>query len=624
MAVENSTTGKNDKHGKTRKARKTSKTSKTSKTGRSLNPLPHLVQSLRLTRIQVIITVSFTAFTILVMIVVGLALYNKFSQTAQKNAFLNNQQIIEQVNYNLDYYVKGMTEIFELTDDKIRAGTQLQGPLLYNQLDTIRGTRKDIVSITVFTKKGDMVATIPQRATMKNSKLTEQGWFLAATENPDQLYISPPHIENLFKGGYKWVVSMSRNTAFMQNGKPKTGVLLVDVNFKTIDDLCRRVSLGKKGYVYIVDSAGNIVYHPQQQLIYVALKYENLETALKYSYGSYIDHSNGAERLITIKTVNKIGWKIVGVSYMDEVVTTRKELSSYFIWLLVLIIPSILLISAYMSARISQPIKRLERSMKLVEQGDFDISLQVKGAYEVEQLSKRFNIMLSRIRQLMDQIIYEQEAKRKSELDVLQAQINPHFLYNTLNSVIRMVGVGKTEEVITTISSLSKFFRISLSRGKNVITVQEELEHVRNYLIIQKIRYKNRFDYEIAAEEEALHCKCLKLILQPLVENAIYHGIEMMADKGEIRITASVVGDKVLFEVRDNGLGIPPQQLEQILLGHTRSENGSGVGVKNVHERIRLYYGEGYGLEFESQLEEGTTVKVWIARVADERVEGAK
>jgi two-component system, sensor histidine kinase YesM len=218
----------------------------------------------------------------------------------------------------------------------------------------------------------------------------------------------------------------------------------------------------------------------------------------------------------------------------------------------------------------------------------------------------------------MEQIIYEQEAKRKSEFEVLQAQINPHFLYNTLNSAVRMIGIGKSDEVVTTISSLSKLFRISLSKGKTMITVKEELEHVKHYLIIQQIRFKNKFDYEIEAQEEVLSCKTVKLILQPIVENAIQHGIEQMVDLGHIQIKVMREKDQVLFQVIDNGLGMPGERVEQILNGKVKSKQGSGVGLRNVHERIQLYFGKEYGIQISSLVEEGTTVTIVIPAVEEE------
>ncbi|MED4603918.1 histidine kinase [Paenibacillus validus] len=563
--------------------------------------------------IQFIITASFTLITLLVMIVVSGILYNKFSGTAEQNAFLSNEQIVEQVKYNLEIYLQNMAQVFEKVDSKVRAGDAVSKERLLEQIGTILETRSDVVSMGLFGEDGTLINGLPAAPMRANTRLTEQSWFRAALENPNHLTFSLPHVQNLYKGEYKWVVSMSKGIKINREGRTYNAVLLVDVNFRTIDDLLRRVSLGKKGYVYIIDdSAGNIVYHPQQQLIYAGLKYENVEQALKYTFGNYVDSSSGEKRLITIKTVNNIGWKIIGVSYMDEIVTTRKEIGTFISWLLLFVIVFVLLISAFMSARISMPIKRLERSMRKVEQGDFDIHLEVQGEDEVGRLSRRFNFMVVRIRELMGQIIHEQEAKRKGELEVLQAQINPHFLYNTLNSVVRMAGSGKSEEVITMITSLSKFFRISLSKGKHIIPVQDELEHVRHYLIIQKMRYKRKFDFVIEADDEVLAVPTLKLILQPIVENAIYHAMEIMVDDGLIEIAAERLGSRVRLQVRDNGPGIPPDKLERLLSGDARSDEGSGVGVKNVHERIRLHFGESYGLEIESKLEVGTTVTLWI------------
>ena len=167
----------------------------------------------------------------------------------------------------------------------------------------------------------------------------------------------------------------------------------------------------------------------------------------------------------------------------------------------------------------------------------------------------------------MNQIVVEQEAKRKYELEVLQAQINPHFLYNTLNSVVRMVGMSKNEEIIRTITSLSRLFRISLSKGQAIITVAEELEHARNYLNIQQIRFKNKFTFTVEADPEVLACRTLKLILQPIIENSIVHGIEQMVDEGQIDVRAYLKKGHLIFKVTDNGLGIPPAKLAELSAG---------------------------------------------------------
>ncbi|WP_150273678.1 sensor histidine kinase [Paenibacillus tepidiphilus] len=574
-------------------------------------------RSNKLRSIQLIITVSFTAVTVLVAVIVSFMLYNKFARTAEENANINMQQIIEQVNYNLELYVTGMSRIFATAEGQITGSASIDSPLLSERMDTLMSSREDLVSVSVFTPEGDYVVGTPGLVLQQNTQLENQSWFTSASKSAEIAY-SAPHVQNLFKGNYPWVVSISKMISYQEQGQTHQGILLLDFNFRTIDELSRQVKLGKRGYAYILDSLGNIVYHPQQQLIYAGLKYENVEPVLEYAYRSYIDTSTGDKRLITVRTLAETGWKIVGVAYYDEIVTTKRDLNQFLFWFLGVVISLVIAVSVLLSWLIASPIRRLERTVKQVGEGDLHTPIQVSGAYEVEQLSLRFNMMLQRIRQLMDQIIYEQETKRKGELEVLQSQINPHFLYNTLNSVIRLAERGKTDDVITMIQSLSKFFRISLSRGKNFITVQEELDHIRHYLVIQSFRFRGKFRFEIKAQEEVLQYQTIKLILQPIVENALYHGIEMSPDEGFISIAASLQSGSIVITVADNGLGMSPETLGSLLKGGVRTGGGSGVGVRNVNERIGLFYGREYGLSFASELEEGTTVTIVFPAVPAE------
>lgn len=581
-----------------------------------------MMKAWKVKSIQAVITVSFTLITVCTLLIVGLTLYNKFSRTAEQNASLSTRQIIDQVNYNLDTYLRNMMDVSNLLYYNVIKTQNIPNSKLAEQMNVIVNTRKDIISLAVFSEKGEMITGVPLSRLKSNANVTGQEWFRRAVDQPENLYFSPPHVQSLFAGQHKWVVSLSRAVTLNKDGENIYGVMLVDMNFSAIEQLAQRVNLGSKGYIYITDPNGDIVYHNQQQLIYAGVKNENNYKVAKMDDGNYIETFNGVRQLITVKTVGYTGWKIIGISYMDEMVATTREIRSFVGWILVVGILFVIFISAFISYKISQPVKRLEESMKMVEEGHFDINIEVKGEDEVVQLSRAFNLMVARIKQLMGQVVTEQEAKRKSELEALQAQINPHFLYNTLDSIVWMAENEKTQDVITMVTALARLFRISISRGKNVITVREELEHARNYLIIQKRRYKDKFQFTIEAAEETLQYKTLKLILQPLIENAIYHGIEYMVDEGEIRITVSIVDGKLLYEVRDNGLGMKPEVMENILSKEWKKGKGSGVGMKNVHERIQLYYGKQYGLEIQSELEEGTTVKAWLPLVEeDERNE---
>jgi two-component system sensor histidine kinase YesM len=562
--------------------------------------------------IQFIITVSITVIALFIMLFVGLSLYKRFTKAAHQNAVINARQTIDQICVSLEYYLRGMMEISDSINNLIYYSDDIDAEDLAEKINLIVNSRKDIVSVSVFSTDGDIVTSTPYNKLKSRSNIVQQDWFRDAIESPSNLFFSSPHVQNIFESQHSWVTSLSREITYKKGGTTHRGVLLVDMNITALDQLCRGASLGKKGYVYLVDANGDIVYHPQQPLINVGLKSEKTAEVQAHGFGKYFEFVDGKERLVTIETVYYCRWRLVGIMYMDDVVNTYKEINVYVIWVLLSGILFAIFISAFISAKISQPIKKLEKSMKKVEEGQLDICIDVRGEAEVAQLSKTFNLMVARMRQLMDQIVLEQEAKRKSELNALQAQINPHFLYNTLDSIVWMAENERTQDVITMVTALARLFRISISRGMNVISVREEIEHARNYLVIQQIRYRNKFRFEIEAQDDALRYKTLKLILQPIVENAIYHGVRDMADEGLIRISAEVIGEKLLLQVSDNGLGMNPEVLKNILVLETSGKKGSGVGVKNVHQRIQLYYGMEYGLEIESVQEAGTDVKIWL------------
>ena len=239
------------------------------------------------------------------------------------------------------------------------------------------------------------------------------------------------------------------------------------------------------------------------------------------------------------------------------------------------------------------------------------------GSYEVEHLGKSIKNMLGRIKVLMSDLVDEHNAKRKSEFDTLQSQINPHFLYNTLDIIVWMIENENSDKAVNIVTALAKFFRISLSKGKNIITVKDEVEHVRNYLMIQNMRFKNRFEYSIDVDEEVLSYSSLKLMLQPLVENAIYHGMEFMDGDGEIDVKVFKEDDSLYFTITDNGLGMSEDMVETLLSkDFVPSKKGSGIGVKNVNERIKLYFGSEYGLKVESEPDEGTKITIHLPAVA--------
>lgn len=566
--------------------------------------------------IQYIISISFTIIAVIGMVTLGEILYVRFVGLNEEIISKNNKAIVSQVNINLDSYLRNIMKISDGMYYNVIKKADFSKDSIDKEMNLIYETNKDfLVSITVFSKYGEVVAGYPLKELKDHIEPRENNWFINAIKKKENLHFSTPHVQNLFVDPtykYRWVVSLSRAVELTYNGETSQGVLLVDMNFSGIEQIFKNIDISKSGYVYLIDSKGEIIYHPRQQLIYSNLMKENNEEAVSYEDGTIVENFNGEERLVTTKTVGYTGWKIVAVTPMNDITENYSHMRMFFLLIIFFGVLILTIINIVVSSRIATPIRSLENKVKKFEEGVRNIDFSTGGSYEVNHLGKAINSMVDQMNLLMDNIVKEQELKRKTELDALQAQINPHFLYNTLDSIVWMIEGERYDGAITMVTALARFFRISLSKGKNVIKLKDELEHVRNYLTIQNIRYKNKFTYTISAEDEVLDLACIKLVVQPLVENAIYHGMEYMDGDGEISIEAYKVENEAIVEVRDNGLGMTEDVVESLLEKTHISKKGSGVGLRNVNERIKLYFGDIYGLEINSEPDEGTSIKIHI------------
>ena len=571
--------------------------------------------------IQYIISISFTIVAVIGMIVVGGALYIRFSNSTEEMILKNNESIIEQVNLNLDSYLRNMMKISDTIYYRAIKKADLSIENIDREMDLIYEANKDyLISITLFSEYGEIIESYPLNQLKANIDPRENDWFKNARNKKENLHFSTPHVQNLFYDPnykYTWVVSLSRAVEITKSGNTSSGVLLVDMNFSGIEQICKNVELSKNGYVYLIDRDGEIIYHPRQQLIYSNLISENNYEAAKYEDGNHIENFDGNKRLITVKTVGYTGWKLVAISPMSDITADYNEFRVFAIFIMLFAIFTLISINMFVSSRIANPIRALEKSVKELEDGVGKLNIPEEGSYEIQHLGKAIKSMIKQMNQLMDNIMKEQESKRKNELNALQAQINPHFLYNTLDSIIWMIENENYDGAIIMVTALARFFRISLSKGKNVITVKDELEHARNYLTIQNIRYKNKFTYNIEAEEDTLSLTSIKLIIQPLIENAIYHGMEYMSGDGDILVKSYKKEEDLYIDIIDNGLGMPQEIADRLLTAKNSNhqKKGSGIGLRNVHERIKLYFGDKYGLEVYSEPDEGTTIRIHMPSI---------
>ncbi len=577
--------------------------------------------------IQMVLSLSFTAVAAAGMLLISVSLIWRFSAVNEQLVAENSRRVLAQANLNLDSYLRRMMRISDTVYYRSIKNMDLAEDDLTGDLSLLyEENRDDLVSLAVFDGEGALVSAVPLTALKRDAETADSDWFQAASQSMENLHFSTPHVQNIFDDPdypYRWVVSLSRHVQLTRDGATEGGVLLVDMSFSGIEQVCRDVTLANGGYLYLIDGDGELIYHPRQQLIYAGLLEENNRAAAAYRDGSHQEKFQGRSRQVTVKTMGYTGWKLVGVAPAESWFAASPQLPLFGLTLLLFSIFLMAFLNFLISARISDPILRLERSIRELDKGLAGVKIEEGGCYEVQRLNHAVASMVSTMRHLMDDIVRQEGEKRRSELEVLQSQINPHFLYNTLDSVIWMTESGQQTEAIQMVTSLARLFRISLSKGKSIIPLADELEHARHYMNIQQIRYKNKFTTEIAARPGTEGLYTLKLIIQPLLENAIYHGMASAEDDGLIRVTAYREGEDLLIDVEDNGLGMRPE-LAASLLDEDRPEvrtKGSGIGVRNVHQRVGLTFGEGYGLAIFSEPDEGTLVRIRLPALDREEAE---
>jgi two-component system sensor histidine kinase YesM len=465
------------------------------------------------------------------------------------------------------------------------------------------------VAVTAYDADGNLVNCWALGHTRKEN-ITENLSFDKQTAQAHLgSFLSAPHVETLFDRYYPWVVTM---TARVDGGEEKW--IALDLSFSSISSYINGVGIGQHGYCYIVDDDGNLIYHPQQQLIYYGLK--NEETAAEAA--TLADGSYGNDTILySVKSVGGSAWRIVGVSYVDEMVQSSVTRMLRQLLDIGALLMGITLAAGILVSRIlSRPLRGLAGAMGSFEKdADHYTYSPVHGAREVHILSESFGHMVVRIQQLMARVRSEEVELRKTELKALQAQINPHFLYNTLDSIAWMCEQGRNSEAVQMVHALATLFRISISRGQELIPISKEIEHAKSYLQIEKYRYKDRFAYRFEVDPACEEFLCNKITLQPIIENAICHGLDMLEDEGCIEITVKQDGGDILFIVKDNGIGMTQQQADSML--NREASDRTGIGIKNVNDRLRIYFGEGYGLHIQSELDVGTTVEIRMPKVRE-------
>lgn len=557
------------------------------------------------------------------------------SNTIEEQVNGQTSELIGNVNKSLDNHASNMQNVSYLIsfnpqiEHFLKEGSSsfTEEKERYNTLKFLQGfttLHSEIAGIMIVNNKGEYISNEMYARSARN--LTEENWYKEAVvaKGIFKLIGHPVRRNVTSHANYKdeEVVSFVRAVLDPETQEVQ-GVILIDFKSRLIAEVVRDVRLGKNGYLMVIDDKGDLLYAPKNSIA------DQLDvTRILNEYSGDFAQKVGHEPLQFIFQKSSFtAWTTVGVFPMQDSVQGVRKINLYIGTFVLLV--SILGIAAsyYLSYSISHPITQLSSFMQQVQNGNMDIKYNGKRQDEIGLLGNSFNQMLARIRQLLFQVKEEQRLKREAELKSLQAHIQPHFLYNTLDTIQWLARKDGAYEATEVVESLSRLFRIGLSRGKEMIPLSNEMEHIRSYLSIQKTRYKDKLNYEIDSQPELMNLFVLKLILQPIVENAIYHGIKERRGPGFISITARKADGMIVFTIEDNGAGMSEEKLE--LLRRQLEQSGStdrkgqsqeeskvkGVvpksyGLRNVHERIRLSYGPPYGISITSREKEGTTVTI--------------
>ena len=557
--------------------------------------------------------------TILVSMVVGvvavilccciLLFLSRYRSAMVQSARTSTAQAVSQVSNTVSNYLQGMDQAMSMVEwsmleDEDNRDRMLTAFLLF---------RPDVVAVTSYSDSGALLDCWCLDREPREDIFQNLSFDLERARSSGGSYMTAPHVETIFPMYYPWVVTM---TAPLEPGNEAAWVSL-DLSFSSISSYINNVSIGQRGYCFLMDKEGNIVYHPQQQLLYAGLKSEDTASLAALEDNAYVDDTV----IYCVTSVADSDWRVVGVSYVDELVNRNvSEMIRLSVVLAAVLLAAAVLTSWLLSRLLGRPLRGLAEAMERFEtDADHFTYRSVGGTREVQELSGSFGHMVLRIQQLMSTVREEEVNLRKTELKALQAQINPHFLYNTLDSIAWMCEQGRNADAVKMVHALARLFRISISKGHELIPIAKEIEHAESYLQIQKYRYKNQFTYEFDVDPACLSYYCNKITLQPIIENAINHGLDLLVDEGRITVQVCQGGADIVFYVRDNGVGMSDELIRSIL--EREPDDRTGIGIRNVNDRLKIYFGKQYGLRITSEPDVGTCVEIRMPRIQEDEYE---
>ena len=453
---------------------------------------------------------------------------------------------------------------------------------IHEWLETILKSHPDFLSIRLVTKDGRFITTGMEEEMATSDDMMGQKWYQEALAHSNV-----PVIQSIKNQKNQVVISISQEVK--SDTGEHLGVIRLDVDYHELEKYVKELSLGKNGYAFVIQKDGMLIYHPDSE----AFESVDKQMSVQDISNSPMDSMVSEDFFVHKIPIENSDWVLVGVSsfsrFKEDSVKLLGVVSIVGVVSLLMCMVGIFVVIRYQLL----PVKKLGQVMKRVEDGDTTVRAEQKGAQEFQVLASTFNQMLERIEFLMKEEKEQEALTRLYELKALTSQINPHFLYNTLDTIIWMAEFQDHQKVVDITKALSNYFRLSLNAGEEIVTLRQDLEHVRQYLFIQKERYGDKLDYHIDELDGIPELTLPKIVLQPLVENAIYHGIKESERPGKITVTVSKREAFVDICIADNGVGMKENTTSKKELG--------GVGLKNIQERLTLFFGESFSMEIQSE-----------------------
>ncbi|NQX58378.1 sensor histidine kinase [Paenibacillus qinlingensis] len=566
--------------------------------------------------IQAKIFITFSIIVLLSIAAISVTTYLNFSRTIEKNAINYVSDSVKHANDNFELIFEDIKKISTVIvtnkPNVIDAITSFNDPVSFEGFREKQETENFLLSLIAYKASISRIAIIGLNGKIFNTgsslifnSILDQPWFESASSSKDnQILIDAPAVG-----------SVSFTRIIRQNNRP-VGVVIIDFDKTTIQQMFA-INPVEGSLLYVADPLGNFIFQPEHAQAESTMQNSPLSpfyTPVKSvtSLSSSVFDLNNHRYLAVRYHSNITGWLTLGLIPYNALLKDASRIRSQIGQIVALVFFAVLLVSIALSRQITKNIKHLSFTMKKVREGNLQARPHVVSKDEIGGLSEGFNLMMNNITTLMKEIKIQEQGKREAELFALQAQIRPHFIYNTLGTIKNLARMQNVKNVEELLGSFIELLRMTLGHTTEIITIREELDYLRSYIHIQKYKYLDRITVMLQAEEEILDCQTLKLVLQPILENAMIHALGQSNKNLFITIRIYSELGRVKFEVTDNGIGMTPEQIERVLESSEHDESFNGIGMKNVNERIRRTFGNEYGIAILSELGMYTTVEFTI------------